>query len=236
MRLFIKEVGAAWPPDAPERLREALRRALRRAYVEAYVRPALYAWWEPRLDRIAEWVAETELTRRLEGAPVDIGAELLGSLDIERPGRRFTLRARADRIERRADGTLTILDYKTGGTPSEIDVKRGRAPQLPLEAAIAAAGGFGVALRGETSELIYWKLGGGIDRGEAKSLFTRNQAALREAVAETLDGLGSLIDQYDEPDRCYLAQPHPGRLPRFSDYAQLARVAEWPAGPEEERA
>jgi len=36
-----------------------------------------------------------------------------------------------------------------------------------------------------------------------------------------------------QPDRCYLSQPHPARAPRFSDYAQLARVAEWAAAGEE---
>jgi len=42
-----------------------------------------------------------------------------------------------------------------------------------------------------------------------------------------------LIDAYDAPDRCYLSQPQPGFAPRFSDYAQLARVAEWAAAGDE---
>jgi ATP-dependent helicase/nuclease subunit B len=43
-----------------------------------------------------------------------------------------------------------------------------------------------------------------------------------------------LIDQYDEPARCYLAQPNPAWTPRFSDHAQLARVAEWSLAAEED--
>ena len=52
-------------------------------------------------------------------------------------------------------------------------------------------------------------------------------------MAAARDNLGGLIDAYDQPDRCYLSQPHPARAPRFSDYAQLARVAEWAAAGEE---
>jgi len=37
-----------------------LRRAMARALAEAGLREALVAWWAPRLDRIADWVADTE--------------------------------------------------------------------------------------------------------------------------------------------------------------------------------
>ncbi len=45
----------------------------------------------------------------------------------------------ADRIDRLADGSLCIIDYKTGVVPNEGELQRGEAPQLPLEAAIALA-------------------------------------------------------------------------------------------------
>ena len=34
---------------------------------------------------------------------------------------------------------------------------------------------------------------------------------------------------WPSPARPYLSRPHPGQAPRFSDYTQLARVAEWAA-------
>ena len=52
-------------------------------------------------------------------------------------------------------------------------------------------------------------------------------------VADARAALCRLIDAYDVPDRCYLSQPQPGFAPRFSDYAQLARVAEWAAAGDE---
>ncbi len=41
--------------------------------------------------------------------------------------------------------------------------------------------------------------------------------------------LSALVAAFDDPAHPYLSQPHPGQAPRFSDYTQLARVAEWAA-------
>ena len=54
-----------------------------------------------------------------------------------------------------------------------------------------------------------------------------------EDLVELAAALATLIDAFDDPARAYLSQPHPGRAPRFPDYAQLARVAEWAAAGEE---
>ena len=67
---------------------------------------------------------------------------------------------RADRIDERTDGTVAIIDYKTGAVPSTKEVSAGYAPQLPLEAVIAAAGGFDVIGAKAVSELAYWRLTG----------------------------------------------------------------------------
>ena len=102
-------------------------------------------------------------------------------------------------------------------------------PQLLLEAAIALDGGFGTALRGETAEMLYWRLSGGLERGEALPLFKKRAADIPSAVLDARARLCDLIDAFDDPSRAYLSQPHPGLAPRFSDYVQLARVAEWSA-------
>jgi ATP-dependent helicase/nuclease subunit B len=203
------------------------------ALMAAKLRPALVAWWSPRLARIADWVAATESDRRKEHPPAAIAAEVSGLWTLPRPGGGFQLSGRADRIERRADGTLSILDYKTGTPPSQKDVDAGLAPQLLLEAAMAAAGAFGPELAGATAGLAYWHLTGGFEPGEVRSLFRGDAAAIAAAVQDARDSLAALIDIYDQPGRCYLSHPHPGRAPRFSDYVQLARVAEWAAAGEE---
>jgi len=222
---FLRRHGAAWPADAARELRLAMAQAL----ADAGLRQALRAWWSPRLDRIAEWVTQTEAERRAVRAPVAIATEASGAIELARPGGPFHLVGRADRIERYADGTLSILDYKTGSPPSQKDVDAGLAPQLLLEAAMAAGCGFGADLEGVAGELIYWHLSGGLDAGKATPLFKKKGASILAAVLDAKDRLSDLIDTFDRPAQPYLSHPHPALAPRFSDYQQLARVAEWSA-------
>jgi ATP-dependent helicase/nuclease subunit B len=223
---FLGIHGAAWPQDAAPALRVAMAQALG----DAGLRQALIAWWSPRLERIADWVAREETTRRFIRLPTTIATEAKGAIELDRPGGRFRLTGRADRIERYGDGTLAILDYKTGLPPTQKAVDEGLAPQLLLEAAMAAEAGFGPHLLGATTELIYWQLSGGLDPGESKPLFAKKRAVeISDAVLNAKDRLCDLIDAFDQPDRAYLSRPHPGQAPRFSDYEQLARAAEWSA-------
>ena len=226
---FLAETGTRWPPHAARRLREHLIGAMQRAGM----REALRNWWEPRLVRIADWVAAIEIERRARHELEQLWPEVAGCWELQRPGGRFTLVGRADRIERRLDGTLAILDYKTGHAPSTKEVEAGLAPQLPLEAAMAAAGAFGAERQGRAAELSYWQVTGGYVPGQELSLSRGKPAELAACIEAAEAKLGELIDAFDDPARCYLSQPHPGRAPRFSDYAQLARVAEWAAAGED---
>jgi ATP-dependent helicase/nuclease subunit B len=222
---FLRTHGALWTTDAGRALRVAMAQAL----ADAGLRQALIAWWSPRLERIADWVAQEETERRRIRSPVAIATEASGAIELHRPGGRFRLTGRADRIERYDNGTLAILDYKTGSPPTQKAVEDGLAPQLLLEAAMAADGGFGPELRGATAALIYWHLSGGLDPGKATPLFKKNPADIANAVLDAKDRLCDLIDAFDRPARAYLSRPHPALAPRFSDYEQLARVAEWSA-------
>jgi ATP-dependent helicase/nuclease subunit B len=218
---FLQTHGPNNPPDTGRALRAAMRQAL----AAAELRPALQAWWAPRLDRIADWVAGVETVRRAARPPVVIQSEVAGKIDIARPGGAFQLTGRADRIERYGEGDLSILDYKTGKPPGQGDVEAGLAPQLLLEAAMAERGGFQDTLTGPATELLYWHLSGGHEPGKAYPLFKRGD--LSEAVAGALANLERLIDEFDDAGRAYLSCPNPSVAPRFTDYAQLARVPEW---------
>jgi ATP-dependent helicase/nuclease subunit B len=228
-QIFLQQSGIHWTAKSRDLLREAMRLAL----LEAHLRPALVEWWTPRLDRISDWVADTEIERHARRAPLAIGTERAGRLELQIE-RGFALTGRADRIEMFADGTLAILDYKTGAPPPKSRVASGAAPQLTLEAAMAARGGFGPEWAGRTSELVYWHVSGGHEPGKATPLFDGNEAAIADAADEALGRLRDRIIAFDDADCAYLAQPHPGLRPRFPDYAQLARVDEWDLGEEGE--
>jgi ATP-dependent helicase/nuclease subunit B len=142
------------------------------------------------------------------------------------PAGAFELTAIADRIDRLADGSLGIIDYKTGVMPREAELLRGEAPQLPLEAAIALAGGFTDVPAAAVSTLSYWRVSGGRQAGEIRNIKSDGSELARQAE----QGLLELIALFDDPDTAYLAQPRPAIAPRFSDYEHLARIKEWSAG------
>ncbi|HTR16427.1 MAG TPA: PD-(D/E)XK nuclease family protein, partial [Acetobacteraceae bacterium] len=229
---FLGDLPPHWPEDAADRMRAAMAAALG----SAVLRPALAAWWRPRLARIADWVAAAEQERRAHGPLAHLGAEVKGQHVFDGPAGPFRLVGRADRIERRFDSSIAILDYKTGSPPSNKDVAAGRAPQLTLEAFMAEAGAFGEELTGTVTELVYWHLTGGFEPGKARALFRnarndKTREAEKQKVAELTAAAGEklarLIARFDDPGQPYLSQPNPAAPPRFSDYAQLARVGEW---------
>ncbi|MGH7121408.1 MAG: PD-(D/E)XK nuclease family protein, partial [Acetobacteraceae bacterium] len=221
---FFASVAGVWPADAAKGLGQSLCDALE----EHCLPPHLAHWWQPRLARIAAWVDGEERLRRAGAAAPLIAVERGGEWKLSGPAGPFILAGRADRIERRGDGRIGILDYKTGRIPVAADVFAGRAPQLPLLAAMAEAGALGAEFAAPVAELTYWRLLGRDAAGEA-GLLTRPEQipALKDAAVA---GLMGLIAAFDEPARPYLAQPHPGNLPSYSDYARLARVAEWASG------
>ncbi|MGH7103824.1 MAG: double-strand break repair protein AddB [Acetobacteraceae bacterium] len=223
---LFTEVGAAWPAEAEARLDALLRQELARAHLP----PHLANWWWPRLKRIAGWVAAAEVQRREAAALLALAVEQPGQWTVAGSSGPFILAGRADRIEHRGNAGLAILDYKTGRIPTPREVASGRAPQLPLLAAMAEAGAFGPEFAVPVSDLTYWRVGGGAEPGEVGSLGTPEQ--VRELIEEAVAGFTGLVAAFDDPNRPYLAQPHPGNPPAWSEYSDLARLAEWVSGDE----
>ena len=167
-------------PDNPAR---ALRDIGEKYFEPLMERPEARALWWPRFLRIAAWFADWEIARRGNVAAID--AEIRGEIAIALDNERiFHLSARADRIERRPDGTYAILDYKTGQPPTGKQVRMGLSPQLTLETAILREGGFeGIPAGSSVSQIGYVRLSGNNPPGEQKPLELkikkRNAAAAR---------------------------------------------------------
>jgi ATP-dependent helicase/nuclease subunit B len=222
LEAFTKAFPQGLPEDAVARLLDLGRRA----FGEALDRPALRAFWWPRFERIATWFVERERLRRpLLAAPT---AEAKGELFLQLPGcRPFRLSAKADRIDRLRDGSLVILDYKTGRVPGARQIEAGYAPQLPLEAAMAAAGAFEGVAGAPVAALEYWRLQGGRDIGEIVTL----AGAPADLAAGAMARLSQLIAAFEDPAMPYLPVPDPDFLPAFGAYDHLSRRGEWAAGP-----
>ncbi len=222
----------AYPRELPENPAATLLAEGARVFEEIRAKPGVWAFWWPRFQRIARWFGEVERRRRAE--TVQSWGEVAGRLELAGPAGPFALTAKADRIDLGQDGGLTILDYKTGAVPGQKEIELGFAPQLPLEAAIAAAGGFGPELPKRTpAGLEYWRLTGGQQPGEIK----RVTCDPGDLAVQAREGLSRLIALFDRPETPYPAMPWPGREPRHSAYGHLARVKEWsPGGPRGEDA
>jgi ATP-dependent helicase/nuclease subunit B len=222
---IIHEALSRFAKAHPNRLPEDTHRALAgiaQGILDEYrTHPRIAAFWVPRFLRFAKWFAATEPARR---AGIDaVVAETSGQIVFAAPGGPFTLTARADRIDIGAGG-LVITDYKTGTPPSARKVNEGRAPQLPLEAAIAMDAGFAGAPAGPVAALRYIRASGGEPPGDEIDIKVADIAAL---AAATLDGLKRHIARFDDPATPYRPVRRQGFSYDFDAYAHLARVAEW---------
>jgi ATP-dependent helicase/nuclease subunit B len=223
---FLRDCPGVLPEDAEARL-VALGREQFGAALE---RPGVRAFWWPRFLRIARWFVAHERARRPGLAT--ISSERSGRLVLAAPAGAFTLTAKADRIDRLRAGGLALIDYKTGGLPAPGDVEKGFSPQLPLEAAIAEAGGFTGFAAEPVAALEYWRLSGGDPAGELRALGDDDRTC-SALIAEASAGLARLVAHFDQRRTPYRAQPRPEKAPRYSDVAHLARVKEWASGESE---
>jgi ATP-dependent helicase/nuclease subunit B len=219
------------PPDAAERLFNLAVNAF--ADIEAEY-PNLYAEWWPRYQRMAAAYLDWEAQRR--PSLTRVFPEVSGRWVIPMGRESFTLRARADRIELRPDGTACIVDYKTGSPPSAKMIFSGFSPQLTLEAAMLMQGAFaGVPAVKETPDLLYIHASGGRKpflpipvkppRGEERGV-----AAI---VTEHADRLRGLVARFMAGEAAYTARPYPQFASQYGAYDHLARVLEWSLAGEE---
>ncbi|HEY7646093.1 MAG TPA: double-strand break repair protein AddB [Hyphomicrobiales bacterium] len=185
--------------------------------------PRISAFWRPRLERFAAWFTETEAERRGEAI---VFTEQRGEFEFETDRASFTLTARADRIDLHPDGGLAIYDYKSGTMPGDSAVAAFKAPQLPLEALIAATGGFDGVDSDRVIKLAYISAKGGEPPGAERALTKGTPDALAEGAHE---GLVALINRFDEETTPYSAIRRTAFADtyRYDPYAHLARVAEW---------
>ncbi|MFI4947241.1 MAG: double-strand break repair protein AddB [Alphaproteobacteria bacterium] len=191
-------------------------------------RPGVWAFWWPRFLRIARWFVAEERAYRAD--LVQSLSERRGRLVLSAPAGPFTITAIADRIDRRADGELVLIDYKTGALPSKREIDNGIAVQLPLEGAIAERGSFD-GLSGTVAALEYWRLSGGEPAGERRPIGGEDPAAL---IDRTIGEIAARIDRFDDPATPYAAVPDPQWMPRYSDYRHLERLGEAEIEPEDE--
>jgi ATP-dependent helicase/nuclease subunit B len=222
-----------YPVQLPHDSRDKLLEFGRDAFGDVLSYPAVWAFWWPRFERIADWFVEFETARRKQFKT--LGTEVKGEIKIPAPHAEFVLSGTADRIDvTNTGGALSILDYKTGAPPSNTEVETGVAPQLALEAAMIARNGFPAIAAAPVEELAYVRLGGGDPAGEFRAAGGKKAPPAETLAEEAYEGLLRLIAQFDRQATPYLSCPRPDLPYRFNDYEHLARVKEWSSGEDAE--
>jgi ATP-dependent helicase/nuclease subunit B len=187
--------------------------------------PLLRALWQPRLAEAIAFVAERVAADRNAGRR-PLAAEQAGRAGIDG----IELRGVADRIDRLADGTLAIVDYKTGAPPSVKAVAEGYSLQLGLLALIAERGGF-EGIEGVVSAFEYWSMAR--DPRSGRLGHVKSPVGGRSGLAaEEFAGLaarqfaGAAAQWLKGGSAPFTAKLHPEYAP-YGDYDQLMRLDEW---------
>ncbi len=185
--------------------------------------PMMRALWQPRLIEAVRWIVR-ELAARPERRILAVEQD--GRIEVAG----VTLTGKFDRIDAMGDGTLGVVDYKTGQPPSTKAVKAGYSLQLGLLGLIAERGGF-EGISGRASCFEYWSLAR--KGGEFGYVATPVDAGGKygrmlpeEFVPNALERFVETAGAYLTGGAAFVAKLHPEYAP-YAEYDQLMRRDEW---------
>ncbi len=223
---FVRDTARVWPADA---LAQLIARGKEAFAPYAHIERVTAFWW-PVFEKVAIWFCDWEARRResLRHSAVEQGGALLIPLA---DGASFRLRGRADRIDVLHDGSLAIVDYKTGQPPSGGQVGTGLEPQLTLTAYMAARGLFDGAPAGRVERLSYVKVGSAPAEMELElKRADKTTISIEDAAGEHIDGLRRALERLRSGEDGFLSRRLPEKVRDGGPYDHLARVREWMVG------
>ena len=158
------EPSAAWRGEAVHAVLERWHKAggkpgellpiAEATLAEMNAHPLMRGLWQPRLLRALEWIEREGADLAAKGRLV-AASEVWGHIRVKD----VRVHGKADRIDREADGTLNVADYKTGTVPTRKEVASGYRLQLGILGLIARDGGFENLAPAALSGFEYWGLG-----------------------------------------------------------------------------
>lgn len=193
---------------------------------EMNTHPLMRALWRPRLMKALEWI-EMEVTANPDRKPVKW--EEKGEITF----RGVTISGTADRIDTMPDGTLAIVDYKTGKPPSTSEVEAGFAMQLGTLGLMAVNGAFG-PLNSEPSRFEYWSLGKS-DKSDTGFGYVTSPLKIdgrrtgmdpAEFLPKARFHLDDALDRWILGNEGFTARLNPAATV-YAEYDQLMRLDEW---------
>ncbi len=208
---------------APEqRTRDAFIKIGTQVFAPILARPIVRAIWLPRFEALVDAVLDSELM-------CDETVALYLEEEGRWPLRDIIVTGRADRVERSADGIMSIYDYKSGGSATGLQIMAARAPQLALLGLMARQGNFKKILAGPVGELGFISIKGSlrepmkIDRLSKK----KKMLPMDELLNTTAAILSDWVALFENPSAAYHYLTDKNGATLGEEYDHLARVAEW---------
>jgi ATP-dependent helicase/nuclease subunit B len=222
---LVHEILEQWFRDdncAPDALQARAQSLLTNTALD----PILRALWQPRIAAGLHWIAQ-ETMRLQTGGRRLLVAEKTGSLELLG----VNIKGRADRIDCLPDGSLVIIDYKTGVPPKPKQLNAGFALQLGLIGLMAENGTI-ETVSGKACRFEYWSLAKNKDRGFG-FVAVPNVTKSNDKFGEPEDFLAFIqaqaeaaISDWIVGDAPFVAKLHPD-FTNYSDYDHLMRLQEW---------
>lgn len=174
--------------------------------------------WMPKFENIAKWFEEKERELRANLA------ESFVEVEIELMIKDVLLTTKIDRINLYKDGSVEIIDYKTGILPKDKEIQSGLEPQLATEAVILSQGKIKnysealVKISGKKINNLQYQNLKGKDQNEVKDL--KNPDELINAANQ---GISGLIALFNEEKNAYICAPNLD-IYKKDDYWHLGRI------------
>ncbi|MGF7158659.1 ATP-dependent helicase/nuclease subunit B [Rhodoligotrophos appendicifer] len=216
----LQRFSESYPEALPQDIERTLLACGEAEFADWLEYTDVRSFWWPQFQRMASWFAVVERGLR-EGVSRSL-VELGGRIEVPGPMGPFELTARADRFDIFADGSVRILDYKTGRLPTHKQEQANFSPQLLLEVKMAEHGGFELVGPVDVKEFAYVRLSGGNPPGEIRT------APADDAITDmTMQGLSDLVAAYDDENQPYIPRVRIERQDAELDYDHLSRFREW---------
>ncbi len=212
---------------------EAMQRIIDELFAAERLPPHIDQVWRPRFVEVGRAFLRWEANRAadIKTTVTEAGA----GWEVPEAGIRLT--GIADRIDIKGSGVATIIDYKTGSSPTPSQARSLLDPQLALEAAALRAGAFNSIGAQDVDELLYVRLKPG-ERFKAECVnneAAKNGKSALDLAGESIAQLTKFVAVLRSGETGFASRLVPFMQGDYGgDYDHLARVAEWATADAEE--
>lgn len=191
--------------------------ALDETYKEFLAKNSANSAWKNQLNQIKYWFLAIEKNDTANIKQLIFEDKIIYQI----PNTNFSLTCKADRIELTKDDKINVADYKTGGFPTNADIKNLKSSQLILAAWLIKQNAMPLnSNKISLADIIYYNFSFS-NGGPEKKIYDID---LEQLVADADIELARLVADIQNPEKPFLINPHEKVTLKFDDYTHLERV------------